>query len=278
MDNTKSDSSYIVDYIFPKDNAQDTSPHNQRGIDHDLSNAQIEMRMTEIAEAYHALQLINTNQGELMFKRSGKINWADWVGWMRLDKVIMRDHSFGGATTVQLAREQERYPWISKGTLLDAWGSAIPHVNGRQIRVKKPLLSIGSEAFMHSPENFDTILDICKETRSAGMLCWMITINGSTHLLQTDFGVLYPRWMSWLAKNVINSTRAVHLTVKSSLEFLKSVLPVQHTFGNSWIDEGILETPSLSLKDSLPSDHKPKEKWIAARLRIPHKFQLRLMS
>ncbi|XDG08796.1 hypothetical protein ABKA04_008411 [Annulohypoxylon sp. FPYF3050] len=39
---------YKVDYIFPRDNAQDTSPHNARGVDTELRHAQIEMRKLDL--------------------------------------------------------------------------------------------------------------------------------------------------------------------------------------------------------------------------------------
>ncbi|KAH6657719.1 platelet-activating factor acetylhydrolase [Truncatella angustata] len=292
LDNTKSKNSYVVDYIWPKDNAQDTSPHNQRGVDHDLRDAQIEMRMAEIAEAYYAMELINSNKGDLVLKSNLRkkgnvgssskglenVDWADWVGRMHLHDVTIMGHSFGGATCVQLAREEDRFPWVGQSILLDAWGPAVPIAEGAQRPVTKPLLTIGSEAFMHWSENFESVLNICKETRDAGVPCWMMTVKGSTHLSQTDFAVLYSRWMSWFAKNVINPRRAVLLTTNSSLEFLKKVLPSEQTSGSSWVDEGILETKSLSLTDSLPSDNKPAEKWMAARLRIPNEFRLRIMS
>jgi platelet-activating factor acetylhydrolase len=292
LDNTKSKKSYVVDYIWPKDNAQDTSPHNQRGVDHQLRDAQIEMRMAEMAEAYYALELINSGQGELILKNNLRkkgnvgssskglenIDWADWTGRLHMNNVTVMGHSFGGATSVQIAREEEKFPWVGQSIILDAWGPAIPQVEGDRSHVRKPLLAVGSEAFMHWPENFDAVLNVCKDTQESGVPCWMTTVKGSTHLSQTDFAVLYPRWMSWFAKNVINPRRAILLTVNSSLEFLRHVLPEKHTFGTSWADEGILETKSLSPTDSLPSTHKPDEKWIAARLRIPNEFRLRLMS
>ncbi|KAK6076174.1 platelet-activating factor acetylhydrolase [Seiridium cupressi] len=292
LDNTKSQRAYAVDYIWPKDNAQDTSPHNQRGVDHELRDAQIQMRMAEIAEAYYAMELINNDRGDLVLENNLRkegnvgssskglenIDWTDWSGRMHLDSVTIMGHSFGGATSIQIAREDDRFPWVGQSILLDAWGPAVPVAEDSRRPVRKPLLAVGSEAFMHWSENFDSIFDICKETRDAGVPCWMLTAKGSTHLSQTDFAVLYSRWMSWLAKNVIHPKRAILLTVNSSLEFLKRVLPSEHTFGNSWIDEGILETKSLSLTDSLPNDNKPAAKWMAARLRIPNEFRLRIMN
>ncbi|KAI0126873.1 platelet-activating factor acetylhydrolase [Xylariales sp. AK1849] len=292
MDNTRCNNCYLVDYIFPKNNKQDALPHNQRGVDHELRDSQIEMRMAEIEEAYYAMQLINSDQGELIMKsnlrRKGNvgssskgldgINWSDWIGRMHLNEVTVMGHSFGGATTVQVIREDARFTWVGQGIALDAWGAAIPKLeeDGKK-HLMKPLLAIGSEAFMHWPENFDRVMNICKDTKRAGHApCWLMTIKGSTHLSQTDFGVLYYHWMSWLAKNMVNPLRAVSLTVNPSLEFLKRTLPDNQTFGNSWIDEGILGTDSSTTNDCLAKDNRPSDKWIAARLKIPHELRLRL--
>jgi platelet-activating factor acetylhydrolase len=293
MDNTAPTRSYVVDYIFPKDNAQDTSPNNQRGVDTELRNAQIEMRMAEIEEAFHALELINSGKGDLVLKsnlrKKGNIgssskglenvDWSEWAGRMCMTNVTAMGHSFGGATAVQIARRDDLYPWVGQCITLDAWGPAIPQLGETtQAELKKPLLTIGSEAFMHWPENFDRVASICKEAKDAGAPSWMLTIKGSTHLSQTDFAVLYPRWMSWFAKTLCNPQRAVYLTINSSLEFLKKVLPAQQVFANAWVDEGILQSETLTPTDTLPADYKPEAKWMAARLRIPNEFRLRIMS
>jgi platelet-activating factor acetylhydrolase len=285
--------SYVVDYIFPKDNAQDTSPNNQRGVDTELRNAQISMRMAEIEQVYRALEVINSGQGELVLQNNLRkkgnvgssskglddINWSEWAGRMHLNKVTVMGHSFGGATTVQTIREEDRFPWVGQGITLDPWAPAIPKLDeSSRKQVNKPLLTIGSEAFMHWPENFDTMAKICKDTKDSGVACWMMTVKGSTHLSQTDFAVLYPKWMSWFAKNMIHPRRAILLTVNASLEFLKKVLPDEHSFGNTWADEGILDTEPLPPTDALPSKNRPEEKWKGARLRIPNEFRLRLMS
>ena len=49
----------MVDYIFHKDNAQDTAPHNPIGTDHQLPDAQMRMRLAETQEAYKILQVIS---------------------------------------------------------------------------------------------------------------------------------------------------------------------------------------------------------------------------
>lgn len=287
-DGTPAASSYMVDYIFPKDNAQDTSPNNARGVDTELRTAQVEMRLAEIEEAHHVLSLMNAGGGPDVaarnLRRKGNvgsssrgtdgIDWTQWKSRIGLDSVTMMGHSFGGATSVQALRLGKRFPWIGQGVILDAWGPATPESSSR---VTKPLLSVGSEAFMHWQENFDKVQEICSEAASEGAPCWMLTIRGSTHLSQTDFAVLYPRWMALLMKTIVNPERALRLTVTTTLEFLRVSIPrgkVVKQLG--WNHEGLLERT-----DSLPEvsvEYRPSDKWIGARLKIPNEFSLRMST
>ncbi|KAI1798760.1 platelet-activating factor acetylhydrolase, isoform II-domain-containing protein [Daldinia bambusicola] len=280
---------YKVDYIFPLDNALDTSPHNAQGVDVELRHAQIEMRMSEFEEAYYVLQLLNNGQADLVYKNNLRkkgnagssskglegIDWDDWDDRLLLRNVTVMGHSFGGATAVEVVRQNDRFPYISQAILLDAWGQATPKVGELTHQsIRKPVLAINSEAFMHWPENFKRLCDIEEEARDGGARCWMLTIKGSTHLSQSDFAILYPHWMSFFVKTMVNPKRAVGLTVNSSLEFLTQVLPPEFTAGNSWIDEGILRTKVLTT-DKLPHEHRPDSKWMAARLRIPKELRIR---
>ncbi|KAI1414911.1 platelet-activating factor acetylhydrolase [Hypoxylon sp. FL1857] len=290
IDNTNSRRYYKVDYIFPRDNAQDTSPHSAQGVDTELRHAQIQMRMSEVEEAYYVLELLNNGQGDLVHKNNLRkkgnvgssskglegVGWSEWEGRLLLRNVTAMGHSFGGATTVEIVRESERFPYISQGILLDAWGQATPKAGEVTHQVLcKPLLAINSEAFMHWPENFKRLSDIVKDARDGGAPCWMMTIKGSTHLSQTDFAVLYPHWMSLFMKTMINPRRAVYLTVNSSLEFLSRVLPPEIIAKKVWIDEGILQTKTL-IADELPRQYRPDDRWMASRLRIPNELQLRM--
>jgi platelet-activating factor acetylhydrolase len=40
-----------VDYVFPKENRMDTAPNNEKGVDHELRSAQLQLRLAEIEEA-----------------------------------------------------------------------------------------------------------------------------------------------------------------------------------------------------------------------------------
>ncbi|KAM7192269.1 platelet-activating factor acetylhydrolase [Rhypophila sp. PSN 637] len=290
---------FMVDYIFPKDNAIDTSPHNERGVDTELRGAQIEMRLAEIEEAFFVMGMIQSGHGsqvaEQNLRKKGNIgsssrgldgiNWGEWKGRLYMSDVTLMGHSFGGATTVQALRlSEQRYSWISQGILLDPWGPAVPENKNNSAennKITKPILSIGSEAFMHWAENFDRVRSICREARRASSASsgggsahvWMTTIRGSTHLSQTDFAVLYPNWMSLLMKTIVNPQRAIYITVHSALEFLKVTLPDEQTrFNQHWADEQLL------LNSSSAAASRRDDKWVAARLKIPNEFSLRLRS
>lgn len=287
--------SYLVDYIFPKDNPMDTSPQSEKGIDHELRGAQIEMRLAEVEEAFKVLVVINAGDPEDKIKRlnlrkkpnwgsSSKdldgIDWADWQGRLSLENVTAMGHSFGGATTVQILRLDDRFPWVGQGVLLDPWGPATPEVAPPRSEqtITKPLISIGSEAFMHWEENYNKVATICAEAKQSRALCWMLTVRGSTHLSQTDFAVLYPRFMSVFFKTLINPLRGIYLTVAPSLEFLKIVLPPAQTTAyydtSGWADEGLLRSRSHP-DNQVSHSHKPDEKWTAARLKVDHELRLR---
>lgn len=285
---------YIVDYILPKDNAQDTSPNNPRGVDHTLRSAQIELRIQEIKEAYHVLNMINSGRGDeiaaLNRRKKGNVGssslglqgviWADWKERMFLDNVTMMGHSFGGATTVQVCRD-DNLRWIGQGVVLDAWGQATPLAGeSRKDQVQKPIIAISSEAFMHWRDNFDRVVGFCEEAQEAQKLCWMLTIVGSTHLSMSDFAVLYPTWLSLLMKTMVNPVRAFYLTVAASLEFLSITLPADHTKYNMWLNEHLLQTrePPVHPDDPLQADHAPEDKYVALRLRIPNEWSTRFRA
>lgn len=283
---------YIVDYIFPEGNAMDTSPHNEQGVDHELRAAQVELRMAEIKEAYHVLNLINSGRGEEVAAANlrkkgnagsssidlGGIKWDQWHDRMFLDSVTVMGHSFGGATTVQLCRDDE-LSWIGQGVILDAWGQGTPPAGeDPKNRVTKPIMAISSEAFMHWKDNFNRVVGFCSEAREAGALCWMLTIVGSTHLSMSDFAVLYPHWTTLLMKSMVHPIRAFYLTVAASLEFLSVTLPPEQTKYTIWPHEQLLQSSEPASEPDKPirSDHAPEDKWIAFRLKIPHEFSTRL--
>ncbi|KAK1783687.1 platelet-activating factor acetylhydrolase, isoform II-domain-containing protein [Copromyces sp. CBS 386.78] len=293
-ENGKQKPYYMVDYLFPLDNAQDTRPNNPAGVDTELRSAQIDMRCAEIQEAYYVLGMINNGQGEEVARRNLRkkgnkgssskgligIDWEDWTGRLYLNNVTMMGHSFGGATAAQVLRLREDFTWISQGILLDVWGPAMPEDSSEEHRIRKPILALGSEAFMHWKDNFKRVENLCLEAREAGVPSWMTTIRGSVHLAAADFAVLYPNWMSLLLKSLVNPERAIQLHVESALEFCRMTLPEQQhaRFSKAWpFEEGLL-TATAGAANEVSLDFRPDEKWVAARLKIPHEFKLRVRS
>lgn len=67
-----------VDYLFPKDNPMDTSPNNEKGVDRELRNAQIELRLAELEEAYRVLRDICGGRGQEVAKQN--MRTKDYVG------------------------------------------------------------------------------------------------------------------------------------------------------------------------------------------------------
>jgi platelet-activating factor acetylhydrolase len=285
---------YVVDYILPKDNAQDTSPHNPRGVDQGLRSAQTELRVEEIKEALHVLTLINEGRGDevaaVNLRRKGNIGssslglkgvrWDDWKGSMFLNNITMMGHSFGGATTVQLCRD-DALGWVGQGVILDAWGQATANGGDKPSNsVSKPIIAICSEAFIHWTDNYKHVVSFCNEARESNALCWMLTLAGSTHFAMTDFAVLYPHWMSIYMKSMVDPIRAFCLTTVASLEFLEATLPPEQTKYKSWDNERLLCTrDEVSDPDeALRPDHAPDDKWVAVKLKIPNEFSTRVKN
>jgi platelet-activating factor acetylhydrolase len=278
-----------VDYIWPQDNPMDTSPHNEKGIDEELREAQLEMRLAEIEEAYNVLKKIATGRGEEIaranLRRKGLkggssralegIDWSRWKGVFHLDQVTMLGHSFGAATTVNVLRNPERFNWVRQGVMYDIWGAPIKTEGEKHRPISSPLLGINSEAFMYWQKNLDTVMHLTQQVKEQGIPAWLLTIRGTVHVSQCDFSLLYPRLCTLLMKMSANPKRAIDLNVSATLEFLKLVMKDRTAIiTRTMEDEDIL---GISPLDDVPDEHKPKEKWIGGRLRIPHEFRARVV-
>ncbi|KAF7863877.1 hypothetical protein EAF04_006842 [Stromatinia cepivora] len=279
------------DYVFPEGNARDTTPNNEQGVDAELRAAQIQLRLAEIEEAYYIMTQIHNGNGSQLAQANLRqsspgriggssrglkgIDWESWKDRFHLQQVTMLGHSFGAATTVEVLRTQtKRFPYVSQGILYDPWGGAIQQADSEsEYQIHNPLLCISSEAFMYWPSNFSSIMSLCREAKSQGTLCWLLTVRGSVHISQSDFSLLYPNVSSFLLKMTVNPRRAIDLNINASLEFLKMVMPKRISAMNRGTDEGILQVEQL---DRLPDVHQPKDKYIAGRLRIPHELRIRL--
>ncbi|KAI8933678.1 hypothetical protein NX059_009396 [Plenodomus lindquistii] len=285
---------HYVDYIFPKDNPKDTAPNNVRGVDTELRSAQIELRLSEIEEAFRVLKLICAGDGEHIAQQNRRgegfvggssrglkgIDWQRWKGRFHVDKMTLAGHSFGAATVVEALRHTDRFENVQAGIIYDIWGAPIkPPAEDPNHRINLPLLSISSEAFMYWEKNWNAVMTLMNEASEHGAPAYLFTVRGSVHISQSDFSIMYKHITSFFLKATVHPQRAIDLNISTSLEFLRLV--ISSTGGGKSIidrcmtDEKILETPLL---EELPTDHRPDDEWIAARLRVEHEFRKRVSA
>ncbi|GAB1727019.1 hypothetical protein NU195Hw_g3872t1 [Hortaea werneckii] len=286
----------VIDYIFPKDNPNDTSPHNKKGVDRELRSAQIDLRLAELEEAYEVMKTIHAGDGQSIADRNLRkkgykassshglvpVDWNLWKGNFHLEHVTACGHSFGAATVAEMLRQADRFPYISQGIIYDIWGAgATAHEQSRaETRVHGPLLAINSEAFTYWPSNFEYVENCVKEAqeRPEPSPSWLLTLRGTVHVSQSDFSLLYPHVASLFLKMVQGPQRALDLNINASLEFLSHVLPTDLAAVNrAYKNENLLESEPAPL-DRVPSEqmHRPDEKFVAMRLKIRHEWLYRM--
>lgn len=285
----------VIDYVFPKDNPADTAPNNPKGVDTELREAQIDMRMAELEEACSILTEIVKGNGQRIADRNLRkqgykgasrhglegVDWSRWTNRFRLDHATICGHSFGAATAVEVLRHDDRFKNVTQGIIYDIWGAGTRPADGEpQHRINAPILAINSEAFTYWPSNFQLVESLVEEAQTEPDPCpsWLLTLRGTVHVSQSDFSLLYPHVCSSFLKMVANPRRALDLNINASLEFLSQILPTDLAQVNrAYRNEQLLEAKLCPL-DRIPSAamHKPKEKWIAARLRIDHEWVYRI--
>lgn len=288
----------IIDYTFPKDNPSDTSPHNEKGVDRDLREAQIDLRLAELEEAYRVMCELEKGNGEAIaaqnMRREGykgssrhglrNVDWSRWKGCLNTQHVTICGHSFGAATAVEVLRHNpDRFPYISQGIIYDIWGASVrPAAEdaNAEHRIRAPIIAINSEAFTYWPRNFDLVESLVREAQEGPVSApaWLMTLRGTVHVSQSDFSLLYPNMCSLFLKAVANPRRALDLNINASLEFLSHVLPGDLAKVNrAYKNENLLEC-EISPLSRIPSFalHKPDEKYLAMRLEIRHEWLYRI--
>lgn len=291
---SESRANFLQDYIFPKGNRKDTAPNNEQGVDQELRNAQIELRLCELEEAYNVLKKICSGDGEEVARQNLRsegfvggssrglkgVNWQQWKNRFHIDKMTIAGHSFGAATVVEVLRHTDRFKNVQAGIIYDIWGAPIkPPAEAHEHRIHVPLLGINSEAFMYWQQNFDAVMSLMKEAKDSGAPAYLLTVRGSVHISQSDFSLLYRGVTELLMKATVHPQRAIDLNISASLEFLRLVAPDagagKSLIDRAMTDEGLLETELLA---EVPDEHRPTDQWIAARLKVPHEFRTRLTT
>lgn len=146
-------------------------------------------------------------------------------------------------------------------------------------RIHVPILGINSEAFMYWQQNFDAVMSLMNEAKENGAPAYLLTVRGSVHISQSGFSLLYKGITNGFMKATVHPERAIDLNVSASLEFLRLVAPDagagKALINRSMTDEGLLNTELL---EEVPTEHRPTDQWIAARLKVPHEFRTRLTT
>ncbi|KAG8623713.1 hypothetical protein KVT40_008689 [Elsinoe batatas] len=276
----------VVDYVFPQDNAYDTSPDNEKGVDRELRDHQIELRMAEVEEVYRILGEINAGHGQSITQRNLRckghtgssshglsgVDWDHWSGRMHLESTTVLGHSFGAATTVELLRHRDRFPHLTQGIILDIWSAGTRPTRNEtdRHRLSVPLLAINTEAFTYWPDNFSFVSKITGEANGAPT--WLTTIRGTIHMSPSDFVLLYPRTCSFFLKSTAEPKRALDLHVDQCLAFLHTILPPHMTeaFAHAYPKDVVLNDTPIQRLEEIPSGIKrvPETKYMASRLKM----------
>ncbi|GAA5875906.1 hypothetical protein JCM16303_004039 [Sporobolomyces ruberrimus] len=124
----------IIEYIKEADIYYENPSDKQPFLS--FRSDQLRMRQSEISRILSTLQRINAGDSNPSLERSNRrknayglkeeFRWEDWKGRLDLqDGLVMAGHSFGGATTIQILRSNEKYRF-KKGLALDPWADPIP--------------------------------------------------------------------------------------------------------------------------------------------------------
>jgi platelet-activating factor acetylhydrolase len=211
-----------------------------------------------------------------------QIEWDAWKGRISLHHVTACGHSFGAATVVEMLRHEDRFHYFSQGIIYDIWGAGTrpPEEKAPEHRLRAPLLAINSEAFTYWKSNFELVESLVDEAQSNPdpSPSWMMTVRGTIHISQSDFTLLYPHVCSLFLKAVANPQRAIDLNINASLEFLHRVLPADMAQASRSARNEELLNKDVSPLHEIPTSelHRPKDKWVGARIRIPHEYLYRI--
>lgn len=278
----------VVDFIFAKDDKYDTSPDHE--IDHDLREAQVQLRCAELDEAYYLMTELAAGTGEDLKARNIRVpgvkgaptfgldgvDFSKWAGRLYTDHVTIIGHSFGSVTAVEMLRSQEKYQYVTQGLIYDIWGTPVA-AGSSEHHIKAPVLGINSEAFMYWNENFEVATKVIEEARDAGYPAWLMTCRGTVHISQSDFCILYPRIASNVLKMTMDPVRAIDVNIDASLNFLNRTLQFdddqEQAFRRNLPEKNYLD---LDLVAGVPDEHRPKKKWRAVRLRVDHEARKRI--
>lgn len=104
-------------------------------------------------------------------------------------------------------------------------------------------------------------------------------MRGSTHMSQTDFAVLSPKWMDLFIKTLMHPSEGDTPHRSTNPGVPQDRPPQRQTSSydtSNWVDEGLLMKSQPNSDSSV--EHRPDEKRTAAGLKIDNEFQVRLRN
>ncbi|KAI4735890.1 hypothetical protein E4T50_13588 [Aureobasidium sp. EXF-12298] len=231
--------------LMREDNPMDTSPTNEKGVDQELRGGQLDLRSAEIEEAYKVINIINSGKGEEIAAQN------------------MRQEGYKASSTHGL----DGIDWA-------AWTG----------RVNTQYVIAAGHSFGAA-----TVVDMLRHEKRfhwiAQGIIYDIWGSGTRPLADEDQKIQAPllainsEAFTVASDSSANPERALDINVNASLEFLHMVMPsIPRRIKKAFPNEELLLKETHHLEDIAQVDmHKPKdEKWMAARLRIPHEFTWRV--
>ncbi|KAM0793221.1 hypothetical protein ACM66B_000688 [Microbotryomycetes sp. NB124-2] len=229
-------------YIRP----QDIEFKGQKLSQLEYRKQQLEMRYEEVRQVLGIFERLNDGQGDEIArsnlrKTKGSETWLpQWQGKIDVRNSTCAGHSFGGATTLQILRAGNSFPFV-QGIALDPWIDPIPKLSTlerftspagdstdsksskptttpkEQLDIKVPLLTINSEAFTKWSDHYLKVYEIVKRVQNSR--AWYTTLVGSVHMSFSDFPLLSP-FIARKSGSRVDPQLGMTLFVEASREFL----------------------------------------------------------
>jgi len=143
-----------------------------------IRNQQILQRKNEVSRGLDLLVRLNAGVNiDNCLEREKGFNFSVFEGRMLLDDCYMMGHSFGGATALLAASDDDRFKGV---VTMDPWMFPARNLN---FSVEQPVLMINTEMFLHK-SNIKKAKEVCKDL--SGRL-----LEGAVHLVHTDAPLLF---------------------------------------------------------------------------------------
>lgn len=138
--------------------------------------------------------------------------------------VVMAGHSFGAATSLLSAQEDDR---IRAVLCFDPWMFALPDdFSTTRQRRGVPLLSVHSSVF-HWPSNTTAVRKVLEQNHqlSPSDPTLQVTISETRHMDQSDFSVMTPAWLAgrFRAAPLSDPVESLQINTQLALSFINGL-------------------------------------------------------